>query len=337
MNDYTIVALITVASAIILPAIVKWRYGNGIMTRLSRVVIISLCTVGYIAFVLGKIGITTLSLVISVSIVVALVLMMVVVIQRTIIDRLQIQADAVARVVNNLSATSSEAAVSAEEQASAVTQVSTAVEEIHQMSQNTANTSQDVANVAGQAFIQGQEGLDSVREALLVMERLSQATDFVEVVNQVAEQSNLLAFNAGIEAAKAEEYGRGFSVVASEVRNLAEQSKQAANQIRDSIRHTEAGQKAIKTTDSVITGLGSVLQETSDKAHQISSASIQQAAGIKQISDAMVNLIQSGKHTAMTSLQIKEAATELAKVTDQLSLLIHGVPSSKAEAKNLDS
>ncbi len=337
MNDYIVTALAAIVSGIILVIGVQMRFGNGLMTQLFRVVMMSICTIAYAAFVLGKNGITALNLSIAVSIVVILILLMLYIVQRTIIDRVQSQSDTVAQVVNNLSATSNEAAASAEEQASAVTQVSTAVEEIHQMSQNTANTSQDVATVAGQAFVQGQHGLDSVREALHVMERLSQATDFVEVVNQVAEQSNLLAFNAGIEAAKAEEYGRGFAVVASEVRNLAEQSKQAANQIRDSIRHTEAGQKAIKTTDSVITELGSVLQETTDKAHQISSASIQQAAGIKQISDAMVNLIQSGQHTATTSRQIKEAALELSKVTDQLTLLIHGVHSSENETKHLDS
>lgn len=331
MSDYTVVLFITFATLIVTSASVQWRYGNGLLTRLFRVIMTCICVIGTVGVVLGREGITPLSLTIVAIVCVSAVILMITVIQRTIIVRIQAQSDTVSRVVNNLAATSNQAAASAEEQATAVTQVSTAVEEIHQMSQSTANTSQEVVNVAGHAYAQGQQGLDSVREALLVMERVAQTTDFVDVVNHVAEQSNLLAFNAGIEAAKAEEYGRGFSVVASEVRNLAEQSKQAAKQIRDSIGYAESGQKAIQTTDSIITELGNVLKDATDKARQISGAALQQSAGIKQISDAMVNLIQNGKHTAMTARQIRDAAEELSNVTAQLALIIHGKTSRKAD------
>jgi len=133
-----------------------------------------------------------------------------------------------------------------------------------------------------------------------------------------------LAVNAGIEAAKAGEFGRGFAVVASEVRNLAEQSKDAARQIREAIEQTKNGQRAIVATDAVITSLGTVLQENSGRARQISGATVQQSAGIKQISDAMSNLIQGGKDTALAAQQIESAGNDLIKVSQRLATLING-------------
>lgn len=324
MNDYIVVAVVTVVSVTLLFGTVRLKFGGGLITRIFRITLISTAIGAYIAFVMGKYGITFVSLSTTLAVGITLVLIILIVIKKTIIADIQRQSDAVSQVVKSLTVTSDEAAASVEEQSSTVTQVSTAVEEIHQMSQNTANTSQDVVNVAGQAVIQGREGQDAVREALNVMDRLAQTTDFVEVVNHVAEQSNLLAFNAGIEAAKAEEYGRGFSVVASEVRNLAEQSKQAAAKIREALRYTKSGQQAIETTDAIIVKLGSVLEETSDKVRQISGAAMQQSAGIKQISDAMGTLVGNGRRTELTSKQIKEAAAELARVTYKLSVIIHG-------------
>lgn len=324
MNDYIVVAVVTVISVTLVLGTVWWKFGGGLITKIFRITLISTAIGAYISFVMGKNGITFVNLSTTLAVGITLVLTVLIMIKKTIIADIQHQSDAVSKVVRSLTVTSNEAAASAEEQSSTVTQVSTAVEEIHQMSQNTANTSQDVVNVAAQAVTQGREGQDAVREALTVMERLAQTTDFVEVVNHVAEQSNLLAFNAGIEAAKAEEYGRGFSVVASEVRNLAEQSKQAAAKIREALRYTRSGQQAIESTDKIVVKLGSVLEDTSDKVRQISGAALQQSAGIKQISDAMGNLVQSGRHTALTSKQIKEAAAELATVTYRLSVIIHG-------------
>lgn len=324
MNEYLTIALVSTVGCVFVAGAVQLRTGNGLLTKLFRMMGLSLVLIANIGYALGRQGISVGLLAIVTPVVVGLVTLMIIVIQKTIVERVQTQTAAVSRVVHNMAATSNQAAASAVEQASSVTQVSTAVEEIHQMSEATAATSQEVLVVAGQAFAQGQQGLDAVREASRIMDSIAQTADFVEIVNQVAEQSNLLAFNAGIEAAKAEEYGRGFSVVASEVRNLAEQSKQAAKQIRNSIRQTETGQKAIRTTDSIISELANVLQDASDKARQISGAALQQSAGIKQISDAIGNLRQSGTHTATTARQVKEYADELSQVTNRLTAIIYG-------------
>ena len=324
MMKYMLIAAGACIIGFTLYVVIRWKYGNGMMASIFRVVEPSVIVVGYIGFVLGDYGATISVTLVSFVIATIFTVLMIVVIQRSIVARIKAQSDTIVGVVTDLSATSQQAAASSEEQASAVAQVTSSIEEIHRMSESSTNTSQQVVKVADQAVTQGHEGLESVREVVNVMERFAQATDFVQVVGEVAEQSNLLAVNAGIEAAKAGDYGRGFSVVASEVRNLAEQSKEAAKQIREAIGQTQTGQQALADTDRVITSLGGVLQETSDKARQISGAAVQQSAGIKQISDAMSNLTQGGKDTAMASQQIKQAAQELTQVSQQLSILIHG-------------
>ncbi len=324
MNDYLSVGLVTILITVGIIVLVRLRSGQGILSRLFSVIMPSIGAIGYIAFVLGKQGVTVFTLTLAAFVGVICIVTMVFIIQRNVINKIRQQTDTILSVVNSLSVTSQEAAASAEEQAAAVAQVTSSIEEIHRMSQSTTATAQDVVKVAAQAVSQGHDGLESVREVLRIMDRFAQATDFVQVVGEVAEQSNLLAVNAGIEAAKAGEYGRGFAVVASEVRNLAEQSRDAAKQIREAINQTRVGQDALKTTDSVISNLGAVLQDTSDKARQISGAAVQQSAGIKQISDAMSNLTQGGHDTAMASRQIKKAAVDLREVGGQLALLIQG-------------
>ncbi len=325
MNDFVIVGLVAAVAVTGLYGIVRWRYKNGLLSRIFGLNMPAIGLVGYLGFVLGSYGVTPATLISVAAGGVVVVMGMIVLIQRSIIVKVQTQTDTVATVITELSATSSQAAASAQEQAAAVAQVSSTIEEINRMSQTTAETSQRVVKTAGEAVTQGDRGLQSVGEVVRIIERFGQVTDFVEIVNEVAEQSNLLAVNAGIEAAKAGEYGRGFSVVASEVRNLAEQSKEAALQIREAIAATEAGHRSAQSTNLVITELADVIRSAADMARQISGSAVQQAAGIKQLSDAVGNLTLSGDQTAQAARQITQSAENLSGVTRQLNFLVHGV------------
>lgn len=331
MNEYMQIGAAAAAAALVIYAIVRAKFGDGLLTRFLGVMMPAVIVVGYIGFVLGSQGISALGLVIAFGVSISFIIAMILMIQRSVIARIMGQADAVLAVVDKLSVTSQEAAASVEEQASAVAQVTSSVEEIHRMSRSTSETAQSVVKAADRAVSKGREGMTSVRDVVQIMKRFAQTDDFVQVVGEVAEQSNLLAVNAGIEASKAGNLGRGFSVVASEVRNLAEQSKEAAKQIRRSINQTNMGQEALATTDNVISSLGGVLQETSDQARQISGAVVQQSAGLQQISDAMGNLSQSGKNSALASQQIHQAAEELTQVSRRLVGVIHGTSGQRPQ------
>ena len=326
MNDYLAVGLAAFFGAGGIYMAVRLRFGDGLLSRLFRILMPTLGSIGFLGVVLGREGITKVTLPLALVVGGIVIYGAAAALQRTVINRIKMQSDAVLEVVNSLLATAQEAASSAEEQSAAVSQVTSSIEEIHRMSKASTENSQTVVKVADEAVTKGHEGLTSVRNVTGIMERFSQATDFVQVVGEVAEQSNLLAVNAGIEASKAGEFGRGFSVVASEVRTLAEQSREAAIQIRDAIDQTKAGQRELAATDAVITELGVVLQEASDRARQISGAAVQQAAGIKQISDAMLNLSQGGKDTSIASKQIQQSATRLQQVSADLVSLITRQP-----------
>ena len=253
-----------------------------------------------------------------------------------------------------IAATSQQAASTAGEQAAAVMEVSATIEEIRQGSKASADSARKVAQVTESALQSGRRGVDAVGETVQTMssistqvkevatmmqqfnEKNSQVSEIIASVNDLAEQSNLLAVNASIEAARAGEQGRGFVAVAVEVRTLAEQSKAATKQIQGilgDIRHggealiaaTEKSrtrvEDGVRSTDAlraVIHELLAVLEQSSDQAQQIAGGAAQQAAGIKQIAEAIEQVAQGGKNTEGSARQLQQAVTDLSGLGDRL-------------------
>ena len=223
-----------------------------------------------------------------------------------------------------LSSTAAQSAATAAEQAAVVSQVSTTVEEIAHTSRSGANSAQEIVSVTSEAVTQGQQGQSAVTEALSIIDRIGKVSAVVDTVNQLAEQSNLLAVNAGIEAAKAGEQGRGFAVVASEVRNLAEQSRKATAEIREALALTTDGRLAIQTIRDVIEKLMLVLEDASDRSRAIAGAAMQQASGIKQINEATQSLAQSSRDNAAASKQIEQAVQNMEGVSERIVNFVGG-------------
>ena len=171
---------------------------------------------------------------------------------RRIIEETRDSVNVLSSSAQQIVATTTQVASSAVETAAAVTQTTTTVEEVKQTAQLSAQKAKLVSDNAQKAAQVSQTGKKSAEESIEGMKRIREQMEsiaesivrlseqgqsigeIVLTVNDLAEQSNLLAVNASIEAAKAGEYGRGFAVVAQEVRSLAEQSKQASAQIRRS-------------------------------------------------------------------------------------------------------
>jgi hypothetical protein len=266
--------------------------------------------------------------------------------------------NALASTASQISATISQLASNASETAAAVSETTTTVEEVRQIAQVAAEKAKTVADSAQgatraaeagrQATEQATQGLRHIRDQMTsigeTITRLNEQSqsvgDIVATVTDLADQSNILAVNASIEAAKAGEQGRGFSVVAQEIRNLAEQSRESTKQVRTILTEVQkATGKAVQASvlggHSVVEGgrqaeeaglaigtLTATVQEANRAAVQIAASSQQQLVGMEQVGRAMENIRQATTQNAEGARQLATAAHNLQGIGTRLKALV---------------
>ena len=246
------------------------------------------------------------------------------------------------------------AAMSAQ-QAAALNETTTTASEIAQTSRQANEQANSVIEITQRSDDLSRAGLSTVEEAVKssaalgeqvtriaatmthLSERTQQVGEIIASVKDLAEQSNLLALNASIEASKAGEHGRGFSVVALEMRNLAEQSKQAAVQVRsilqeiqrgarDASSATEEGAKRAraamqlsKNAGEAIEGLALVIKDSALAARQIAANSRQQTIGVEQIVTAVSELSAAMNESAEGTRVIEQGSASLSTMSKRLA------------------
>jgi methyl-accepting chemotaxis protein len=254
--------------------------------------------------------------------------------------------------------TVSEFASSSSETASAISETNATVQEVRQTTDLTSlkakhvyETAQKSVNVARAgmksvddaiAGMQGiQERMGFIAERIVNLSEQSQAIgDIIATVNDLAEQSNLLAVNAAIEAAKAGEHGKGFAVVAQEVKNLATQSKQATAQVRGILgeiqkattaavlateqgsKSVEAGVKQSSEAGEAIRLLSASIDESSNSTLQIVTSTQEQAIGMDQIATAIQSINQASNQNVEGSRQIETATRSIYDMNQKLKQLV---------------
>jgi methyl-accepting chemotaxis protein len=269
--------------------------------------------------------------------------------------------------VNVLSTSAAEISVSmtqftstSSETAAAVSQATVTMEELRQTAQissQKANYVSDIAQKAVDISVLGQNSLvktvesmdiikkkmDSIAKSIISLSEQSQAIgEIISSVEDIAEQTNLLAVNASIEAAKAGEYGKGFTVVAQEITNLSNQSKRATAQIGSILNEiqkatgvavmvTEQGAKAVESgiAQSVETGesilaLTNTINEAAQSVTQIALSSQQQTLGVDQVASALENIHRASVQNLGGAKQLEDSANNLEVLGQKLKQLVDG-------------
>lgn len=300
------------------------KFGTGLATRLVGLMTLGTLLACGSAFYLGLTGGDLLAQSLSALIAGPLVFWIFFSAYRHVVKQMDHLSNQLVANTAQLAATAKEAAEAAAQQAAAVTEVSATVTELTQTSRVAAESAQQVAQHGERAADQGAQGKEAIARTQQVLTLITQVSEIVEVVSGLADQSNFLAVNAGIEAAKAGEHGRGFGVVASEVRSLAEQSKLATARIKKALVGTEEGRRALDSVHNVVSDLALLLEESSDRARHISASSNQQAAGIRQIADAMSNMSLASQSIASAAHQLESAISDLELVAKQARKYVAG-------------
>jgi len=277
---------------------------------------------------------------------------------RQLAGQMKEATDNISKASNNISTATAEQAATVTEQASSVAETTTAVEEVRQTAKQSVERVQLVSEMASNTLKLTESGLDAMKKTedgmsnlkdqvrhiaetiLNLSEQTLQIGEIIATVNDIADQSNLLALNAAMEAARVGEAGRGFAVLAGEVRNLAEQSRQATTQVTSILseiqkaanaavlvteqgtQSAESGVELAQSTGNSIRTIREHTQQVVSASEQIAASARQQLAGMDQITRAMENINQGATQTQKGMQQVDRSAQNLNDLGNQLTSIV---------------
>jgi methyl-accepting chemotaxis protein len=246
--------------------------------------------------------------------------------QRAQLEKIQETAGSLTAAAGEMLAATAEVSTATSEQSAAVAEVAATTEELQATAASIADNAKAgsaAVDQTGDTMREMQEQVDAISERSVALgERSQKIGEVLALINDIAEQTNLLALNAAIEAARAGEAGKGFTVVASEVRKLAERSIQSTEEIREIITavqdETNATIMATEQGTKQAREVGELMGSTADVLDESLRATQQQKEAADQVSTAMVQIRVAAEHLASEQGQRAEMAERVTKAVADL-------------------
>ncbi|MGE3333013.1 MAG: methyl-accepting chemotaxis protein [Rhodospirillaceae bacterium] len=254
--------------------------------------------------------------------------------------QMEASASTMQAVAEETNAQSAAVAAASEQASSNVQTVAAATEELTSSIKEIGRQVTQSSHVAAKAVDEANKAKDMVRGLDDSAQKIGQV---VALITAIAEQTNLLALNATIEAARAGEAGKGFAVVASEVKNLANQTAKATEEIAAQINGIQGATKSsvgaienifqtIGQIDQIATTIASAIEEQTAATAEIARNVEQAAAGTQEVSSNITGVTKAAGETGQVSAQVLEAAKELASQSDSLRKEVDGFLADIKEA-----
>ena len=249
---------------------------------------------------------------------------------KTMILKTKDATNQMASASSEIVSASQQQAASAKEQSAAVAETTSAAKELQKTSESVGESIKRVSQVATLAMT----GMSKIKESMSksselitsLGEKSEKIGKIINLIDDVADQTNLLAVNASIEAARAGEQGRGFTVVADEIRKLADSTAKSTKDIAsliELIQHEMSNaimsmEQSVKTIEEE----AKLAQESADRSKEIAMSANQQIGGSKQISDAMANIDEAMKQIAAGTQQTQAAVAQINHMAKELDEIV---------------
>lgn len=289
-----------------------------------------------------------------------------------VVEQVSANAAQVHRAANNIAQAVQGQAATSTQMSSSVAEITTTMEELSASSTQIADHSRSVVDIANQTLEGSRKGSEamqtvlgrmndirtdnqhSLQEIVALGAKSKQISKVMELINTVADQTKLIAFNAALEASSAGEAGKRFSVVAAEIRRLADSVTDSTREIetrigeiQDSIARLvitsekgatgiEAGISASAHATERLNDIVSAASQTSGAAQQISLSTLQQKTASSQVVVALREIVTASAHTAQSITQISQVSQEMTELSAHLDALVHqfklGTPAAPEQA-----